>query len=368
MPWWARQQPVKRYETLADVPLLQAVVDQEAGAWEALVSRYGHLVYTLCAYVFVGQELEAACLRLLARLREDHCALLRAFHGRATLTTYLTLTISNLLALDIQALFTQDADRAWRAFEQFFRQDILHVIRTVFAQEATTLSAGQSPDDRYQDICLLLIAQDYHRIKAYDGRGAFAAYIRSIVRRLCVDLLRHEHGRRRLPAKMVHAPAVEQAVFQEVYWDGQAVDEGQRRLMAHGYTSAQAAQALAHMQQVAGSGLELAPRRRLVALSDSAEMLTRLPADAACGQGDPEATLLDAEAAQQQQELLQVLQEALHQLPEEAQRYVRLRYGSTPEMPPREIARQLECPIEEVYRLRQQTFAWLKARLHTWHP
>lgn len=196
------------------------------------MARHGGLVYTLSAYVFDGQALEAEYLHLFSVLRQENFALLRVFHGRATLVTYLTLTVSNLLALHVLALFARDANRAWQAFERFFRKDTLHVLTSVFPAQAVDVSENGTPDDRYQDICLLLIEQDYHRIKAYDGRGPFAAYLRSIVRRLCVDMLRREQGRRRLPDKIKEYPAIEQDVFKHIYWESQAPEEGRRTLVA----------------------------------------------------------------------------------------------------------------------------------------
>src|SRR5262249_34201774 len=146
-------------------------------------------MYTLCATVFPAQELEAECLQLFAGLRAQNFALLRAFDGRATLSTYLTLTLSDLLASRIRQLFDQDANRAWHAFERFFRKDIMQVIARHFLAGRAARDEGCTHEDRYQEICLLLIEQDYHRIKAFDGHGSFPGYLRRIIQHLCVDLL-----------------------------------------------------------------------------------------------------------------------------------------------------------------------------------
>lgn len=118
------------------------------------------------------------------------------------------------------------------------------------------------------------------------------------------------------------------------------------------------------MQQAAKTASEPPLRRVIVALPESdAALATMQSAFAQSGQ-DPETALLDYEAEGAENALLALLQEAITQLPDDVQHYVRLRFGTTPETPPRDIARLMDCSIAEVYRLRQQTFALLKARLH----
>ncbi len=74
------------------------VIRQERGAWEGLVHRYGHHIYALCVRVCEAEDLEATYLTMFTVLREEHFVVLRAFDGRATLTTYLTLVLGHCLA------------------------------------------------------------------------------------------------------------------------------------------------------------------------------------------------------------------------------------------------------------------------------
>jgi len=87
------------YSNMEEIPLVQAILREEAGAWEAFVHRYGNLVYNLSSLVFSNRELETEYLNIFSILRQKNFTLLRTFlslDGHVTLSTYLTLTLSNL--------------------------------------------------------------------------------------------------------------------------------------------------------------------------------------------------------------------------------------------------------------------------------
>lgn len=358
-----RKQPAARYETMADISLAQAVVREENGAWEALVQRYGQHIYALCALVFDTAELEAACLQMFTVLREDRFAVLCAFDGRATLTTYLTLVLGNRLADQILALFHQDTDRAWRAFERFFQKDVRRVVAQSFPFGRDASPEGSTLDDRYQEVCLHLLEHDCLRITAYHGHGSFVGYMHRVVRHLCVDLVRKDEGRRRLPEGIKQRPPVEQAVFKSLCWDGHEEEAGRRLLLAQGYSAAQAEQALAQMRVAIEAGRQQ-PTRVLRGEFPAAEHdgAARTPAfpDTTL---TPEQTLIEVEAQTAQATTLAVLQEAVEQLPDDEQRFIRLRYLTVPPTPPRDIARRMERSVEEVYRLGRRAVVHLQTYL-----
>lgn len=360
---WQKRPPAAHYMHMAELPLVQAVVRDEAGAWDAFVQRYSDLVYSLCVLVCREENIEEVYLAMFASLRQERFAVLRVFDGRATLSTYLTMTLSNLLAVQLLALFEHDANRAWHAFERFFRKDILQVITAAFPPARVTRAESHTHDDYYQEISLLLIEHDYHRLKAYDGRGSFAAYLRSLVRRICVDLLRRDRGRRRLPSRVKELHELEQEAFKLIYWAGQSPEEGQRTLLAQGHAQEDIVQALARVQQAVGTHTDAPARAVLVPLPDMERASATHQAAFADTQTDPETALLTHETHRTQDALLAALREAVGQLPEQVQRYVHLRFGTTPETPPRAIALQMGCSVEEVYRLRHQAFALLKMYL-----
>lgn len=361
---WQSKRQASRYEMMPELPLIQAVVNAAPGAWEAFVARYGNAIYTLCATVFAPEELEAECLTMFAGLRDDHCAVLRAFDGRATLTTYLTLILSNRLAQQVLALFERDADRAWQAFERFFRKDIIQVIATYFPPGRDTRADGDTADDRYQEVCLLLIEQDYRRLKAYNGRGSLAGYIRGVVRHLCVDLVRKEEGRRRLPEGIAQLPVLEQEVFKFIYWEGHEEEAGRRVLLSQGYLPEHAEAALSRIRLAIGLARPRPARPSQVSLSTTEQDdNTARQLEISDMTFNPEQTLLEVEAYDAQTQMLAVLQEAVEQLPADEQHFVRLRYLTTPQLPPRDIARQLERPIDDIYKLGRQAVSHLQAYL-----
>jgi RNA polymerase primary sigma factor len=358
-----RRKQAAQYETMADLPLVQAVIREESGAWEALVYRYGHHVYALCALVFDAETLEATYLKMFAMLREERFAVLRVFDGRATLATYLTLVLGNRLADQLLALFHQDADRAWRAFERFYQKDIRRIVAQSFPPGREASTEGSTPEDRYQEVCLQLLEHEGLRIKAYNGQGTFVGYIHRVVRHLCVDLVRKEEGRRRLPERIKQLSALEQEVFKYLYWEGHEADAGYRLLLAQGYSSAQAEQALSQMRTAVEGGKQQ-PTRLLRAESPTAEQ------DGAARQPEfsdatltPEQTLIEVETQAAQAAMLTVLQEAVDQLPDDEQRFIRLRYLTVPQPPPRDIAPLMERSVEEVYKLGRRAVAHLQTYL-----
>jgi RNA polymerase primary sigma factor len=348
---------------MADLPLVQAVIREDSGAWEALVYRYGPQIYALCALVFDAEALEATYLEMFALLREERFAVLRVFDGRATLATYLTLVVGNRLAGQILALFQRDTDRAWRAFERFFQKDIRRIVAQSFPPGRDASTEGSTPDDRYQEICLQLLAHEGRRIKAYNGQGTFGGYIHRVVRHVCVDLVRQEAGRRRLPERIKQLSAWEQEVFKFLYWEGHEADAGYRLLLAQGYSSAQAEQTLAQMR-AAVEGDRQQPTRWLRAAFPTAEQDgAARPPEIPGATLTPEQTLIEVETQAAQAALLTVLQEAVDQLPDDEQRFIRLRYLTVPQPPPRDIAPLMERSVEEVYKLGRRAVAHLQTYL-----
>ena len=358
-----RRTPAAQYETMADLPLVQAVIREDSGAWEALVYRYGPHIYALCALVFDAEDLEATCLTMFAILREERFTVLRAFDGRATLATYLTLVLGNRLASQILALFHQDTDRAWRAFERFLQKDIRRIVVQSFPPGREVSTEGSTPDDRYQEICLQLLEHEGFRIKAYNGQGSFVGYIHRIVRHLCVDLVRKEEGRRRLPERIRQLSAWEQEVFKYIYWEGHEEEAGRRLLLAQGSSAAHAEQVLAQMRAAVEGGRQQ-PTRLVRAEFPTAERdgIARQPEipDATL---TPEQTLIDIETQTARAATLTILQEAVDQLPDDEQHFIRLRYLTVPQSPPRDIASLIGCSVEEVYKLGRRAIAHLQAYL-----
>lgn len=154
-----------------------------------------------------GAEGEAAFLHVVAALKADGYGRLKAFDGRARLSTYLVLVARDILAERLARRFTEAPDEAWRRFARFFERDIRRRVSQRFPRAA----AASTHDDAYQEICLKLIEGDYRRIRAYGGRGSFIGYVLTTVDRLLIDLIRRDSPRRRLPAAVARLSALDQA-------------------------------------------------------------------------------------------------------------------------------------------------------------
>jgi RNA polymerase primary sigma factor len=74
----------------------------------------------------------------------------------------------------------------------------------------------------------------------------------------------------------------------------------------------------------------------------------------------PEQQLLDSEEEQTRASLLAAVKAAAAELPAEDRLYLQTVFSATDPMPAREIARAMQVPVEEVYRLKQRSQRWLK--------
>lgn len=210
----------------SDLSLVRSLLSGQQEAWEEFVHRYSDLVYSFCALVFPEPDLEEEYLNVLKAIRSDGFALLRGFDGRSKLSTYLTLKIADLLSARILHLFQVNHDRAWEAFERFFKRDIIRIISrhsSLFGHQR--LGDRGAHEDFYQEICCLLMDQGYQRIHNYDGRGSFSGYIRRVVENLLRDIVRKSAGRRRLPERIQRLPELEQEIFRLVHWEGRSRQE-----------------------------------------------------------------------------------------------------------------------------------------------
>jgi RNA polymerase sigma factor (sigma-70 family) len=362
-----RPYPAGDLTRVDDLTLVRTLAGHREGAWAEFLRRHGDLVYSCTAVVFPGEETDAEYLRVLERLRAGGCALLGDFDGRARMATYLRLKLGDLFADRILGLFAVDAARAWEAFERFFRDDVVRIVtrHLPFASRAQALAGGDGPEDLYQEVCCLLIEQDYRRIRSFDRRGSFAGYVRRVVRNLCTDLARKVEGRRRLPEKILKLPPLEQDVYRLLCWsDASEASLPQLLKDAKGaaYPPQEIDRALAAVY-AAGAAADRAARPSSAGLSWQDREGGLHEQDVRDARPSPESLLLEAEQERARDRLAAALGAALERLTPECQLYVRLRFYTVPPKPPREIARLIGRPESEVYRLRDRTLASLRARL-----
>ena len=348
-----------------DLALVRALAGAPDGPWDEFLRRHGDLVHSFTAVVFAPPDVAGEYLRVLERLRADRFALLREFDGRARLSTFLRLKLGDLFAARILKLFGEDTARAWTAFERFFRDDIMRIVLRRFPSAAGQgPGGGQGHEDLYQDVCFLLLEQDYRRIRSFDHRGSFAGYVRRVVRNLCTDLARRAEGRRRVPERILELGALEQDVYRILYWSG-AGEAGLRQALKQAgggpHDPAAIDRAVARVHEAA-AGVEVG-RRVPTALAWEEGGTGLHEEDLRDERPTPEARLLGAEEERRRQGLLAAVAAAVERLPSECQLYVRMRFYEVPPKAPREIARLIGRTEAEVYRLRDRTIAALRARL-----
>ena len=361
-------------EQSGDLLLVHKVIQGAEGAWEQFVRRHSDLIYSFCHLVFPIDAVADEYLNILRSLRADDFAILRAFNGRAKLSTYLTLKIADLLATRLLRIFNEDPERAWKAFESFFKADITRIIarQFPFSPMHQTLDDGSSREDLYQEICVLLVEQDYRRLRSYDERGSFTGYIRQIVRNLCMDLFRKRQGRRRIPEVILQLPELEQEIFKLLNWRGCAEQDLFNVLFnerANTYSVAQVEQAIV---RVKGARLSSRfgsksheERPRTSSLTWGTEETPVKEREIADFKSSPEREAIAAEERAAQEKTLAKLQQVVAELPADEQIYIRLRYYTTPTKSPRDIARIMGRSEEEIYKLRQKATSRLRAALKT---
>ncbi|MBX9776649.1 MAG: hypothetical protein K2Y71_19905 [Xanthobacteraceae bacterium] len=336
----------------ADLELLRAVLAQKQDAWALFVRRHQGEIYTACCAAFPEHEAKDVFIQMMARLRADDFALLRAFDGRATLSSYLRLVLRDLLSERVSRLLSENPDRGWRAFEHFFKRDLARIIARYFP------GAADAEDDIYHDVVTALIEDGYRRILAYDGQGSFGGFVLRVVNNLCIDRLRKDVPRRRLPAAIQRLPAAEQEVFKQLYWEdcpehqlGAALRAGKIELSADAVAAAVAAVRAALPRNFSAAEAEARPR--LVALPGSTEGRTG-ETDLPDERPTPEDAVIANEDEAALEQATGALKIAIARLPQEIRLYLQYVMSGNGDLPPRDIAKLMARPVADIYRLRQQ--------------
>jgi RNA polymerase primary sigma factor len=345
-----------------DLAMLRAVFAHDADAWAQFVRRYQGDVYTACRMAFPDNEAKDVFVQVMVQLRADDFALLRAFDGRATLSGYLRLVLRDVLSERVARLLSENPERGWRAFEHFFKRDLLRIIARYFPA-----AAGDGDEDIYHDVVSTLIEDGYRRIRAYDGQGSFGGYVLRIVNNLCIDRLRKDVPRRRLPAAIQRLSAAEQEVFRQLYWENCPEHQLGAALRAHKVELGAEAMAAAVVAVRAALPRDFSAgdedkRPRLVALPGTTEGRTGeselpderpTPEDAVIAHED-EVTLEQASGA---------LRAAVARLPQDIRLYLQYVMAGDRDLPPRDIAKLMARPVTDIYRLRQQAERLLRQAL-----
>jgi RNA polymerase primary sigma factor len=346
----------------ADLELLRALYAHRPGAWEKFARRHQNDIYRPCRLIFPDQDADAIFVQAMDQLRANDFALLRGFDGRAPLSAYLRVVMRDLLSTQVARLLADQPDRGWKAFEYFFKRDIE---RRIVKQFPDAIESGRQ-EDLYHEIVWALIENDYRRLKGYKGQGSFGGFVRSTVKNLCIDLLRKEIPRRRLPAAVKRLSGLEQEVFRQLYWERCAPEQLMAALRGKGITvdSLEAAAAVKSVRAAlpgdfavkAGDG----ERPQMVPLPDHEPDIGTDLADEGL---TPEEAVIARQNEIAWQQACLALKTAIAKQPPETRLYLEYVMSKDPPPPPRDIAQLMGRPVTEIYALRQQTERILRQAL-----
>jgi RNA polymerase primary sigma factor len=156
-------------EVRAEFALVRAVVAGDAAAASRFVASASAPLWSAVTRLEGGDTNgEAAFLHVVATLKADGFTRLKAFDGRARLSTFLALIARDILAERLAARVKAAPQEEWPHFIRFFNDDMRRRVRQHFPRDAS------AQDDAYQELCLKLVEDDFRRIRAYGAQGSFA--------------------------------------------------------------------------------------------------------------------------------------------------------------------------------------------------
>src|SRR5512134_692580 len=121
--------------------------------------------------------------------------------------------MSELTDRELRERLIVDAEAGWRAFVDQYTPRLLQLI------EQCGVRDRDEAMDLYVHVCERLAADDCARLRKHDpGKGALAAWLATVVRRMLVDWVRSRQGRKRLFGSIRELAAVDQQVFELFYW------------------------------------------------------------------------------------------------------------------------------------------------------
>jgi RNA polymerase primary sigma factor len=340
--------------------LLRGVFAGNAAAAEEFFRVTADVLWSVCRQITRDQAqaleaFDAVCDGLAERGFER----LRAYDGRSRLTTFVALLGRDLLAHRLMKLLREDVAIGWRAFEAFFRADLERVIR----RRLPGLVHAETRREAWQEICIGLLAEDCRRLRCFSGTGSLIGFVLHTADRLLLDFIRTFSLRRRMPAAIARLPMLEQEIFRCVYWQRAAADSASlSRVLAARMHPAPSVEilvaALANVRCALPAGYgALSATHRFISLSDAPERAAgTTDADAQ----SPEDQIFEIEEEELLSAAVAVLRKAADTLPQAERDYVRITLAGADPLPAREVARLMNRPVEDVYKLKQRVLKRLR--------
>ena len=121
--------------------------------------------------------------------------------------------MSELNDRELRERLIADAGAGWRAFVDQYSPRLLQLIEQCGVRDRDDVM------DLYVHVCERLAADDCARLRRHDpGKGALSAWLGTVVRRMLVDWVRSQRGRKRLFGSIQALSPVDQQVFELYYW------------------------------------------------------------------------------------------------------------------------------------------------------
>jgi len=121
--------------------------------------------------------------------------------------------MSGLSDRELRERLIADADSGWRAFVDQYSARLLQLI------EQCGVRDRDDAMDLYVHVCERLAADDCARLRRHDpAKGALAAWLSTVVKRMLVDWVRSNQGRKRLFGSVKALSSTDQQVFEMYYW------------------------------------------------------------------------------------------------------------------------------------------------------
>ena len=305
---------------------------------------------------------KAAFARTLEAIASDGFQRLKSFDGKTRLAPFLALLARSLLIEEVRIEVSTAPGTAWRRFERLFAGDIKRRIIRRFPRADLAQRS-----DLYQEIALKFLEDDFHRLRSHDGRGSFEGYILVLVDRLLIDLLRRERPRQRLPAAVEKLPDLERAVFKAIAWSGIAVDPAPllARLTPHfpGIDAPAIRQAIDRVRIEVDKARASATGRIEVSIDAAAD--SGHPLSLPDGGHTPEEQIIADEDDDARIALVAAIIAAAEGMDPNERAYVEILLSASEPRPPREIAKIMGRPIEDVRQIQQRVMRRLKKVLET---
>lgn len=221
---------------------------------------------------------------------------------------------------ELRERIIQDPAAGWRAFVDQYTPRLLQII------EMCGVRDRDDAMDLYVHVCERLAANDCARLRKHDpGKGPLAAWLNTVVRRMLVDWVRSNAGRKRLFGSIRALSEVDQQVFELYYWRRQTPSAMADLIVGEGGRGIGLASVFAALERVERA---LTERQRVDLLTMTARTTASIPLMDEEGEPlvhvttespDPEAALL-ADSRDRS------LDEALQALPAEDRVIVSMRY------------------------------------------